>query len=95
MRDIPWEQLLRLGEGPAHLLYVWNIPCNTAPHPGIRPHAALPRHSQLHEEDDLPGSLDGIIELDEVAVVQLVHHVDLQQHHLLQNEPHSSAGCQP
>lgn len=45
------------------------------------------RHSQFHEEDDLPGCFDGIVELDEIVVVQLVHHIDLQQHHLLQKEP--------
>lgn len=57
-------------------------PSCRAPWPPCRP-PALPRHSQLHEEDDLPGGLNGIVELDEVAVVQLVHHIDLQQHHLL------------
>lgn len=62
-------------------------PCDAAPHPGISHRAAQPQDSQLHEEDDLPGRLDGIIELDEVAVVQLVHHVDLQQHHFLRQDP--------
>lgn len=56
---------------------------------------AQPRHSQLHEEDDLPRRLDGIVELDEVPVVQLVHHVDLQQHHLLRQQPHRGGWCQP
>lgn len=56
---------------------------------------AQPRHSQLHEEDDLPRRLDGIVELDEVPVVQLVHHVDLQQHHLLRQQPHRGVGVSP
>lgn len=95
VRDIPWGQPLLLGEGLAHLLHLWSIPHDGAPHSGIRPHVALPQHSQLHEEDDLSGCLNGIVELDEVAVVQLVHHIDLQQHHLLQKEPRGGAGCQP
>lgn len=70
-------------------------PCHAAPHPGIRHRAAQPQNSQLQEEDDLPGRLDGIVELDEVVVVQLVHHVDLQQHHFLWQDPHHGTAVRP
>lgn len=56
-------------------------------HFGVEQPQGRHRHSQFHEEDDLPGRFDGIVELDEIVVVQLVHHIDLQQHHLLQKEP--------
>ena len=48
-------------------------------------------HSLLHEEDDLVRGLDGRVELDQVAVVQLVHDLDLKQHHLLGTQDISGA----
>lgn len=41
------------------------------------------RYSQLHEEHDLLGRLDGVVQLDEVPVVQLVHHINFHLGHFL------------
>lgn len=42
-------------------------------------------HSLFHEQDDLVRGLNGCVQLDQVAMVQLVHDLDLQQHHFLRN----------
>lgn len=51
-----------------------------APHPAPCPHCW---HSLLQEQDDVLWRLDGCVELDQIAVVQLVHNLDLKLHHFL------------
>lgn len=40
-------------------------------------------YALLHEQDDLVRGLNGRVQLDQVAVVQLVHNFDLKHHHFL------------
>lgn len=56
------------------------LPGRLAPPPGPLPHC---QHSLLHEQDDLVRGLNGRVELDQVAVIQLVHNLDLKHHHFL------------
>lgn len=45
--------------------------------------AAPPPHSLLHDQREAVLALEGVIELDQVHVAQLVHDVDLVLHILL------------
>jgi hypothetical protein len=45
-------------------------------------------HILLHDQDNVIPGLEGIVELNEVHVVQLVHDVDLILHFLLSRREH-------
>lgn len=51
-----------------------------APRPAPCPHCW---HSLLQEQDDVLWRLNGCVQLDQIAVVQLVHNLDLKLHHFL------------
>lgn len=40
----------------------------------------------FHDQDDVMARLKGGVQLDEVGVVQLVHHLDLIPHHVLRDK---------
>lgn len=40
----------------------------------------------FHDKDDVVARLEGGVQLDEVGMVQLVHHLDLVSHYLLRDD---------